>query len=232
MPKRITEQRKQKRKPAHAKRKSPRTERQRALPPFKCEHPDAWLDHITEDRPPFIHSLCKSLYYENLLVRFPSRAVLCKYGMRNRGRVMVVDEDDPDRTRIEMPPRERVLGDEEQAAYEAVVGQEDPNALGPGPDRNWWAWAVAAFRFANGYKPEPPKGAEQWCTRHLYSLDVFPPREQRYHFTQSANLALARTHPIHRHPILLNPNWKLLSSLHTQSVLVANCYVNLSVKCP
>ena len=107
---------------------------------------------------------------------------------------MVVDEDDPNRTRIEMPPPERVLGDEEQAAYEAQVGQEDPNALGPGPDRNWWAWAVAAFRFAKGYRPEPPKGAEQWCTCHLYSLDVFLPREQRYHFTQSANLVAV--HPV------------------------------------
>jgi hypothetical protein len=36
----------------------------------------------------------------------------------------------------------------------------------------------------------------------------------------------------HRHAVLLHPNRKLLSSLHTQSVLVANCHVNLSVICP
>jgi hypothetical protein len=106
---------------------------------------------------------------------------------------MTVYEDDPERTIREMPPRERVLGDEEQAAYEALVGQEDPDALGPGPDRNWRAWSVGAFRYAEGCVPQPPEGAEAWTIRHLYVLDA-PMVEQKYHFTQSANLVAV--HPV------------------------------------
>jgi len=183
-----------KKKKQPARKRVPRTQPIPPPPPFDPNDPNAWLDHITGTLPPFIRSLCKSLYHERLLVRLPSRAVLCNYGMTSRGRVMVVDEDDPNRTHIEMPPQKRVLGDEEQAAYEAQVGQEDPNALGPGPDRNWWAWAVSAFRYAGGCKPESPQGADCWQIRHLYSLDGFPLREQKYHFTQSADLVAV--HPV------------------------------------
>ena len=96
-----------------------------------------------------------------------------------------------------MPFPPQVLTFEEQADFEVQVGQEDPNALGPGQDRNWWAWAVAAFRHAGGNKPESPEGAGCWRICHLYSSHVFPHEKQRYHFTQSANLAAV--HPVVQH---------------------------------
>jgi hypothetical protein len=61
------------------------------------------------DNPPFIRSLCKSLYYENLLVRLPKEAKLCRYGMTSRVRVGVVDENDPDWTMRNMPLPEQML---------------------------------------------------------------------------------------------------------------------------
>ena len=103
MAKKIPDQRKQKRKPAQAKRKSPRPERQRALPPLNCENPNAWLDHITGNLPPFIRSLCKSVYYEKLLVRPPERAVLCKDGMTPQGGVLTIDENHPEETLLGLP---------------------------------------------------------------------------------------------------------------------------------
>jgi len=149
------------------------------------------------ENPPFIRPLCKSLYYENLLVRLPMRAVLCRYGMTPQGRVQTVDETHPDETIAAMPFPPQVLSREEQADYEAQVGQEDPDALGPGFDRNWWAWAVAAFRYAGGCKPESPEGTDRWMICHLYSLDVSTLADQRYHFTQSANLVAV--HPVVQH---------------------------------
>jgi hypothetical protein len=96
-----------------------------------------------------------------------------------------------------MPFPPQVLTFEEQADFEVQVGQEDPNALGPGQDRNWWAWAVAAFRYAGGNKPESPEGADCWRICHLYSSDEFILAKQRYHFTQSANLVAV--HPVVQH---------------------------------
>ena len=97
--------------------------------PFDPQNPIEWINEITQNDPQFIRCLCKSLYWESHLVRLPARAILCNWGMTSQGRVGVVDENDPETTRINTPPLERMLraGDPQ---YDALVRQEDPEAGG------------------------------------------------------------------------------------------------------
>lgn len=159
--------------------------------------------NIYRDAPPFIHCLCKSLYYENLLVRLPDRAVVCHDGMTPAGRIGRIDLDNPEVSLAGLLFAPDTLKTEELADYETQVGQEDPDAVGPGFDRNWWAWAVAAFRYAGGIKPESPKGAEGWTVLHLYHMDLIQVDKHRYHFTQSANLVAV--HPVAQHLLAEQP---------------------------
>ena len=168
-------------------------------PQFDPDDPDVWLDHITENAPPFIKSLCKCLYYENLLVRSANRAILCDWGRTSQGRFGVISEEDPAWTVEIMPPQGRMLpaGDEH---YKALVLQEDPEAAAP------WAYAAAAFKYAGGNVPQAPPGADAWRLIHVYpNLNRITPGNRdevalaAAHFTQSANLVAV--HPVVCHLI-------------------------------
>ena len=166
--------------------------------PFDPNDPNAWINHITET-PPFIRSLCKSLYHESPLVRWPQRALLCQWGMTSQDRIGVIDENDPDWTLRNMPAPERMLppGD---AQYDALVRQEDPEALAPGA-RIGWPFAAAAFKYTGGNVPQAEAGADAWRLLHLYAgapafdngveFDAMPNPK---HYTQSAGLVAV--HPV------------------------------------
>jgi hypothetical protein len=188
---------KKKKQPAH--KRQPRTQPvPPPPPPFDPKNPNAWLDDNNENLPPFIRSLCKSLYHENLLVRLPKEAKVCRYGMTSGGRVGVVDENDPDWTIANMPMGDQTLpvGD---AEYDALVRQQDPEAQEP------WAHAVAAFRRMGGYVPQAVPGTEAWQLLHLYeALTRWGAAGNRdeaaraaRHYTQSANLVAV--HPVVQH---------------------------------
>ena len=147
--------------------------------PIDPVHPDTWINKITLNQPPFIQSLCKSLYCEPWLVRAPARPKLCRWGMTSQGRIgPLIDEDDAD--------------------YAALVRQEDPEANSP------WAFAVAAFKYAGGNVPQPTPGADKWEVVPLYeALTRYMAGNQEEahraakHYTQSVNLVAV--HPVVYH---------------------------------
>ena len=158
------------------------------------------------ENPPFLRSLCKSLYHESLLVRLPQRALLCKWGMTSQGRIGPLipdprDLDDAVDIVDTMPDAETVpAGDTE---YAALVRQEDPEALNPGP-HNGWPFAVAAFKYAGGNVPQAVPGADCWHLVHVYeALTRYAAGNQEEahraakHYTQSANLVAL--HPVVQH---------------------------------
>jgi hypothetical protein len=150
------------------------------------------------ENPPFLRSLCKSLYQEPLLVRWPQRALLCKWGMTSQGRIgPLIDENDPEGTRDRTPAPDRMLPPDD-AEYAALVRQEDPEANLP------WAFAVAAFKYAGGHVPQPPPGADKWVVLHLYDAltrYAVGNQDEAYlaakHYTQSTNLVAV--HPVVQH---------------------------------
>lgn len=159
--------------------------------PFDPNNPNAWIDQITADDPPFARSLCKSLYHEPLLARWPTRSLICKRGMTADGRIGLLEA--PAEAAIAMPRPDRMLreGDEE---YTLLVQQEDPNALNPGPAVPW-PFAMAAFKRCGGNLPAAAPGSCEWRVIHLYDELIHPilgnaaaSARAGWHFTQSAAL--------------------------------------------
>jgi hypothetical protein len=166
--------------------------------PFDPNDPNAWIDEITANDPPFLRSICKSLYHEPTLVRWPAHAILCKWGMTSDGRIGLV-EDEIGFNLGAPPPRDRMLRQDDER-YRSLVRQEDPDALNPGP-ANSWAFGVAAFKRCGGNVPVAVPGTEGWRLFHLYEplthLVIGNPDESERagrHFAQGA--AWVALHPV------------------------------------
>ena len=189
MAKKIAKQRKQKRKPAPAAQRRHRPERRRKSPPFNRDNPNAWLDHITENLPPFIRSVCKSVYHESLLVRLPEQPLLCAFEMTSRGHVDTKSAKDFIMLNLD---QERV------AQYRALVRQEDPEERLPS------AHVFAAFSYTRGHVPQVSVADDGWRVMHLYAgapaFDngvAFDAMADPKHYTQSA--CLVAVHPVVQH---------------------------------
>ena len=174
--------------------------------PFDPNDPNPWLDHISEN-PPFIRSLCKSLYHESFLVRLPLRAWLCDWGMTSQGRVgpmipELPDADEAGKMLDNWPQAPTVAAGD--AKYAALVRQEDPES------RQAWAHAVAAFKYAEGVVPQAAPGADAWQLRHVYEPltrwgaggEVEANRAAK-HYTQSAGWVAL--HPLIHHLMAEHP---------------------------
>jgi hypothetical protein len=144
-----------------------------------------------------------------LFVRLADRPLLCKWGMTSQCRIgPLIDEHDPQCTMRNRPPQERMLPIDD-AEYEALLRQEDPEARQP------WAHAVAAFKRMGGNVPQAPPGAECWHLVHLYEAlthyaegNKDEAHRAARHYTQSANLAAV--HPV-VHGLMRECPWVVLT---------------------
>jgi hypothetical protein len=158
--------------------------------PLDPNNPDAWIEEISVNEPTLVKRLCKSLYHEPLLVRWPAHALLCKWGMTADGRIGV-PEDPLEFNATARPGQDRLLG-QDDAQFALLVRQEDPNVLEPGP-ANPWPFAVAAFKRGGGVVPVVAAEGCEWRVVHLYETlthlvvgnRVDSERAGR-HFTQAA----------------------------------------------
>ena len=174
--------------------------------PFDANDPNTWINEITENEPLFIRSLCRYLFFENGLVRQPVRKMVCYWGMTSEGRAQCGSDvpevfldwflsHSPDDGESHLPP--------DDVEYQELVRQEDPEALNPDAG-NFWAFAVAAFKYGGGNIPQTAAGAEKWELIHLYEILTRLSPDNRddtpgavNHFTQSA--ALVAVHPVVYH---------------------------------
>ena len=143
----------------------------------------------------FLLSLCKSLYWEDVLVRFPQQAKLVWQGLRADGTLAEVIGD------VETPD-DALAAINRMAPPHLTVANDDPRLLalveedGRVENKPWSRNpAFTAFRYAGGHAPQTPQG-EPWVLRLLYSGEQpFVGRtatltcpEEGNHFTQTAGM--------------------------------------------
>ncbi len=192
--------------------------------PFDISNPNDWIENTVRGSQllpdAFVHSLCKSVYWEDGLVRLPREAVLVYDGLCSDrtliGHVCGTGPDGPDDLipgdaerivdRVFSPrllsrddPRRATL-----AAFEAEDGLAEGSTYPNHP-------AFVAFRFAGGVLPQTTQN-EPWVLRHLYdglhpienlpTLNCLSVRPQDFvrsgdHYTQTAGMVAV--HPIVNH---------------------------------
>jgi hypothetical protein len=179
--------------------------------PFDINNPNAWIETIVHDtvedpdEQPFMMSLCRSLYWEDTLVRYSQRALLVWQGLRADRRLVGLfgNGEAPEEAVHRMAPAWLTVPPDNPllAAFKA----ED----GVFPGTSWPNHpALVAFRFAGGSIPQRTPQGESWELRHLYDgqhpFEGHPTLNSTAtsiaagdHYTQTA--CLVAVHPLVHH---------------------------------